>query len=247
MCLIVFAWQVVPSIPLIAAANRDEFYDRPAKPAHWWEDRPDIYAGRDLLAGGTWMGIRKDEISHANHRFAAVTNVRAPQFKQPKDTSRGKLVSDYLESDLEPEEYIAHIRKKAYKYNGFNLLVGNASTLIWFSNCGYGRPFNGKPLQPGIYGLSNALLNDPWHKVVQTRAQFASLLGQRAPVEAYFEMLSDTTRAPDAYLPDTGVGMEWEKLLSSVCIISPDYGTRVSTFVQLYDEKPPVLNERLIR
>lgn len=247
MCLIVFAWQVVPSVPLIAAANRDEFYARPTEPAHWWTNFSDIYAGRDLEGGGTWMGIRNADTKRKYNRFAAVTNVRAPQFMKPRNTTRGRLVSDFLESDMTPEEYIAYIKKDAHKYNGFNLLVGDADTMIWFSNCGYGRSINGKPLSPGIYGLSNALLNDPWPKVVHTRAQFASLLGQRAPMEAYFEMLSDTTPAPDALLPNTGIGLEREKALSSVCIITPEYGTRASTLAQLYDDKPPVLDERVIR
>lgn len=246
MCLIVFAWKIIPSVPLVAAANRDEYYARPAEPAHWWEHFPNIYAGRDLQGGGTWMGIRRNE-NQAGGRFAAITNVRAPQFFKPRDTSRGKLVSDFLESDLSPEAYIASIRKSAHQYNGFNLLVGDTESMIWFSNCGYGRDINGKPLKPGIYGLSNALLDDPWPKVVRTRAHFASLLGQQAPKEAYFEMLSDTAQAPDHHLPDTGIGHEWEKILSSVCIHSPDYGTRVSTLVQLFDEKEPVLSERLIR
>lgn len=247
MCLIVFAWQVVPSVPLIAAANRDEFYARPALEAHWWSDFPDIYAGRDLQGGGTWMGIRNGEGKRETTRFAAVTNVRAPQFMKPRETTRGRLVSDFLESDMTPGDYITCIRKEAHKYNGFNLLVGDTDTMIWFSNCGYGRSINGKPLAPGIYGLSNALLDDPWPKVVRTRAQFASLLSQRAPQEAYFEMLSDTTPAPDAHLPDTGIGMEREKALSSVCIVTPEYGTRASTLAQLYDDKPPHLNERVIR
>lgn len=243
MCLIVFAWQLVPAVPLVAAANRDEFYARPTESAHWWHDFPDIYAGRDLESGGTWMGVRKD--GHSG-RFAAVTNVRAPCFMKPRDTSRGKLVSDYLASDLTPQEYILHIRKKAHQYNGFNLLVGNTDTLIWFSNCGYGRAINGKPLPPGIYGLSNALLDDPWPKVIRARAQFASLLGQNAPTEAYFEMLSDTTPAPETHLPETGIGREKEKVLSPVCVVSPEYGTRASTLVQLYDNQPPLLHERVI-
>ncbi len=247
MCLIVFAWQVVPKVPLISAANRDEYYARPAEPAHWWKNFPDVYAGRDLEGGGTWMGIRNGEGNRANNRFAAVTNVRAPQCMKPRETTRGKLVSDFLESDLAPEEYIASIKKEAHRYNGFNLLVGDTDTLIWFSNCGYGRSLNGKPLPPGIYGLSNALLNDPWPKVVRTRAHFASLLGQRAPTEAYFEMLSDTMPAPDDHLPSTGIGRDWEKALSSVCIVTPEYGTRSSTLAQLYENQPPVLDERVIR
>ncbi|NLC23587.1 MAG: NRDE family protein, partial [Oxalobacter sp.] len=189
----------------------------------------------------------RDGEKRKNNRFAAITNVRAPQFMKPRGTTRGKLVSDFLESDLSPDAYIASIKKHAHKYNGFNLLVGDAESMIWFSNCGYGRSTNGKPLAPGIYGLSNALLNDPWPKVVRTRAQFASLLSQRAPMEAYFEMLSDTTPAPETHLPDTGIDREREKALSSVCIITPEYGTRASTLAQLYNDKPPVLDERVIR
>lgn len=247
MCLIVFAWQVMPSTPLMAAANRDEFYARPAKPAHWWQDCPDIYAGRDMEGGGTWMGIRNGGNDPASSRFAAVTNVRAPHLMKPRETTRGRLVSDFLASNLTPQEYVADIKKDAHKYNGFNLLVGDTKTMIWFSNCGYGRALNGKPLAPGIYGLSNALLDDPWPKVVHTRAQFASLLWQQAPREAYFEMLSDTTPAPDALLPDTGIDREWEKSLSSVCIVLPEYGTRASTLARLHDDEPPVLVERVIR
>jgi uncharacterized protein with NRDE domain len=148
---------------------------------------------------------------------------------------------------MTPQEYIACIKKDAHKYSGFNLLVGDTQTMIWFSNCGYARNTNGKPLSPGIYGLSNALLDDPWPKVVHTRAQFASLLGQGAPAEAYFEMLSDATPAPDSHLPDTGIGKDWEKALSPVFIATPEYGTRVSTLAQLYDDRPPTLNERVIR
>ena len=247
MCLIVFAWQIVPSIPLLVAANRDEFYDRRSAPAHWWEDAPDIYAGRDLEAGGTWMGIRKDREDFTRNRFAAITNFRAPRFEKPRETTRGKLVSNFLESDLSPEEYIALIRKDAHKFNGFNLIVGKGNTLIWFSNCGYGRAQNGKPLPPGIYGLSNALLDDPWDKVVRTRAQFASLLGQGAPGEAYFEMLSCTEHTPDSRLPNTGYPPDMEKALSPVRIELPDYGTRTSTLVKIYHDREPIFNERILR
>ena len=245
MCLIVFAWQILPSIPLVAAANRDEFYARKSATAQWWEDFPAIYAGRDLEAGGTWMGIRKDEQDFTRNRFAAITNFRAPRFLESRESSRGKLVSDFLESSLCPQEYIALIRKDAHRFNGFNLLVGKGSTLIWFSNCGYGHPRNGKPLPPGIYGLSNALLDDPWPKVIRTRAQFASLLGQGAPNEAYFEMLSCTMPAPESQLPDTGFGMDVEKALSCVRIDLPDYGTRASTLVKLFHDRQPFFDERI--
>jgi uncharacterized protein with NRDE domain len=241
MCLIVFAWQLMPSTPLIAAANRDEFYERPAAPAGWWDDHPDIYAGRDLQAGGTWMGVTRCS------RFAAITNIRAPKEFRTDAPSRGHLVKDYLASNLTPQEYIEDISQEAVEYNGFNLLVGNRNTLIWYSNRGQANPRNGQPLSPGIYGLSNGLLNDPWHKVVKTRAQFGSLLCTSAPEEAYFDMLGDTALAPDTHLPSTGVDIPTERMLSAVCIHSPGYGTRTSTLVRMHAEGGASLKEVTIR
>jgi uncharacterized protein with NRDE domain len=241
MCLIVFAWQVIPGVPLVAAGNRDEFYDRPATPAAWWTDHPQVYAGRDLRGGGTWMGITRDG------RFAAVTNVRAPSEKRADAPTRGLLVTDYLTGDTSPEEYIQSISRRAHLFNGFNLLIGNREQLLWFSNTAQDDERNGKPLAPGIYGLSNATLDTPWPKVVRTKAQFASLLCQGAPEEAYFDMLTDTTRASDCRLPRTGISVEREKALSAVCIDTPDYGTRASTVVQLYAGSSPVLREQVIR
>lgn len=245
MCLIVFAWQVIPGMPLLAAGNRDEFYDRPTQPANWWNDYPHIYAGRDLRGGGTWLGITRDG------RFAAITNFRAPSQMRADAPSRGKLVANYLAGQASPEEYIEQIAKDAHHFNGFNLLVGTREKLIWFSNAGADDERNGKPLAPGIYGLSNGLLDSPWPKVVRTKAQLASLLCQGAPEDAYFEMLTDTTRASDCRLPRTGVPIEWERVLSAACIESPEYGTRASTVVRLGagDNATPgaILHERLIR
>lgn len=241
MCLIVFAWQVIPGIPLVAAGNRDEFYDRPAAPAEWWDDHPQVYAGRDLSAGGTWMGITREG------RFAAITNVRAPTEKRDGAPSRGALVADFLTGQASPQEYIDQIAPRAQQYNGFNLLLGNRDTLVWYSNRSEDDARNGKPLAPGIYGLSNGALDTPWPKVVRTKAQFASLLCQCAPEDAYFEMLTDTTRASDCRLPRTGVPIEWERLLSAVCIESTDYGTRASTVVRLYADEAPTLDERPVR
>jgi uncharacterized protein with NRDE domain len=241
MCLIVFAWQVVPGMPLVAAGNRDEFYERPAASAGWWDDHPQVYAGKDLRAGGTWIGVSREG------RFAAITNIRAPSEKRDDAPSRGALVANYLKGQASPEEYVEQISRGAHQFNGFNLLVGNRNSLIWYSNRGQEDARNGKPLAPGIYGLSNELLDSPWPKVVRTKAQFASLLCQGAPEEAYFEMLADTTRAPDCRLPKTGVSLEWERLLSAVCIESPEYGTRASTVAQLYAYNSAVLRERTIR
>jgi uncharacterized protein with NRDE domain len=238
MCLIVFAWKLVPDCPLILAANRDEFFVRPTQPAGWWEDHPDVYAGRDLQAGGSWLGIDR------RGRFAAVTNIRNGRVAKLDKRSRGELVADFLCNDSDPQSYLEQVRERAGEYNGFNLIVGNADALYWISNA------NGasvRALEPGIYGLSNGTLDTPWPKLVRAKAQFASLLCQGAPDDAYFELLSDTTRAADCRLPDTGVSLEWERLLSSICIESPDYGTRTSTLMRVCGQGSAELKERLIR
>ena len=254
MCLIVFAWQVVPGVPLIAAANRDEFYDRDTTPAAPWPDAPHIYAGRDLKAGGSWMGITRPNAEDGAgagagvpSRFAAITNVRNPQEHNPLAPSRGQLVADFLAGAMTAQEYVAQIAPRAGEYNGFNLVLCDGKELVWYSNKGSDDPRNGKPLEPGIYGLSNALLDSAWPKVLKTKAQFASLLCLGAPEDAYFEMLSDTTRAPDMRLPETGVPLELERLLSAVKIESPNYGTRSSTVVKLYADAPAELHEVQIR
>ena len=257
MCLIVFAWRVVPNVPLIAAANRDEFYARPSAPACPWPGHPQVTAGRDLRAGGSWMGIAQQinqpitqQITQADAggaRFAAITNIRGPQERRSDAPSRGALVADYLLGTLSAQDYVARIAPAAAAYNGFNLVLGDADTLIWYSNRGQDDARNGKPLAPGIYGLSNALLDAAWPKVVKTKAQFASLLCQGAPDEAYFEMLADTARVPDCRLPETGVPLDLERVLSAVCIESPGYGTRSSTVVRLYAAGPATLQEVLIR
>lgn len=241
MCLIVFAWQVVPGMPLVVAANRDEFYARASAPAAWWEDHPHIYAGRDLQGGGTWLGVAR------NGRFAALTNIRAPSEKNLEAPSRGALVANYLAGQATAQEYIADITNDAATFNGFNLLVGDCNQLIWFSNKKGADSRNGQPLPPGIYGLSNDQLDSPWPKVIRTKAQFASLLFQGAPEAAFFDMLSDTARAPDYRLPKTGVSIELERLLSAVCIDSPTYGTRSSTVVRLSADQTVALNEQTIR
>jgi uncharacterized protein with NRDE domain len=247
MCLIVFAWRVVPSVPLIAAANRDEFYARATAPAALWPEHPHVFAGRDLQAGGSWMGITQPPGAQGSSRFAAITNIRAPSEHKDDAPSRGHLVADFLAGDMSPQDYIDSIRSGAVAYNGFNLVLGDRDTLIWFSNKGDADPRNGKPLEPGVYGLSNALLDAPWPKVLKTKAQFASLLCLGAPDDAYFEMLADTTPAPDMRLPETGVPLDTERLLSAVRIESPSYGTRTSTVVKLYEHAPAVLHEVLIQ
>ena len=241
MCLIVFAWKMIPGLPLVAAGNRDEFYDRPAAPAGWWEDHPQVYAGRDLRGGGTWLGVTRDG------RFAALTNIRAPGERRTDAPTRGALVADYLSGTDTPQQYVEKLRNTRDDFNGFNLLLGDTSTLIWYSNRNQSDPRNGAPLEPGIYGLSNDRLDAPWPKVVRSKAQFASMLCMGAPQDAYFEMLSDTMTASDCRLPKTGVSLDLERLLSAVCITSPDYGTRVSTMVLVRDDCTSSLDERMMR
>ncbi|MBC7686527.1 MAG: NRDE family protein [Bdellovibrionales bacterium] len=245
MCLIVFAWQVIPGAPLIAAANRDEFYDRPSAAAGAWPEHPKVFAGRDLKGGGSWMGITQE--GPHGPRFAALTNIRGPQERREDAPSRGALVADFLASELGAEEYIGKIAEGAGAYNGFNLVLGDRERLFWFSNRGGGDERNGKELAPGIYGISNSLLDAPWPKVLRTKAQFASLLCQGAPEDAYFEMLADTTRAPDLRLPDTGIELDLERVLSAVCIETTGYGTRTSTVVKLWDDAPAELHERVLQ
>ncbi len=245
MCLIVFAWQVVPGAPLIAAANRDEFYDRPAAAACAWPEHPQVYAGRDLKFGGSWMGITRDGPS--GPRFAALTNIRGPQERRLDAPSRGALVADYLAGTMSAGDYVRSIADGSEAYNGFNLVLGDRESMYWFSNRGRADARNGQPLEPGIYGISNGLLDAPWPKVVRTKAQFASLLCQGAPEDAYFEMLADTTRASDMRLPDTGIEIDLERVLSAVCIETPGYGTRTSTVVKVYQDAPPELHERVLQ
>jgi uncharacterized protein with NRDE domain len=245
MCLIVFAWRVIPGMPLIACANRDEFYDRPATPAAAWPDQPNIVAGRDLLGGGSWMGVTRE--GPHGPKFAALTNIRAPGDVRSDAPTRGALVADFLKGDINAPAYLDRIAPTAPDYNGFNLILGDREGLYWFSNRAGADERNGRALEPGIYGVSNGLLDAPWPKVLRTKATFASLLLQGAPEEAYFEMLADTTRAPDMRLPNTGVPIDLERQLSAVCIEIPGYGTRTSTVVKLYQQDAPELHERVLK
>lgn len=245
MCLIVFAWQLVPGAPLVAAANRDEFYDRPAAAACAWPQAPKVFGGRDLQGGGSWMGITQE--GRHGPRFAALTNIRGPQERRQDAPSRGALVADFLSGDMSAEEYIKMIDGGSAAYNGFNLVLGDSERLFWYSNRGADDARNGKELAPGIYGISNSLLDVPWPKVLRAKAEFASLLCQGAPEDAFFEMLADTTRAPDLRLPDTGIALDLERVLSAVCIETAGYGTRTSTVVKLYNDAPAELHERVLQ
>lgn len=225
MCLILFAHDHHPDYRLILAANRDEFYDRPAVPLVFWEDHPHVLAGRDLKSMGTWMGINRWG------RFAAITNYREPGRQILDAPSRGHLISDYLIGRTPPADYLEDLKRKADQYNGFNLLVGDTRSLYYFSN----RNDGVMQLESGIYGLSNRLLDTRWPKVHQGKERLSTLIGHDAelPMESILDLLKTQERPPDHHLPDTGVGIEWERTLSPMFITSPDYGTRCSTVLTM--------------
>lgn len=224
MCLILFAWKVHEGFPLVLAANRDEFYERPTAPADFWEEAPDLLAGRDLKAGGTWLGITR------KGRLAALTNFRDPATVKKDAPSRGHLIREYVLGDETPETYLGQVAPAASCYNGFNLIVGDPSGLFYFSNRGEQRR-----LLPGIYGLSNRLLDTPWPKVERGKGAFQKIMEKNGTpsTEELFALLADRSRPPDDSLPDTGVGLEWERTLSPLFIESPVYGTRSSTVLTL--------------
>lgn len=222
MCSIFLACDAHPKYRLILAANRDEFYERATAGAHFWQDAPEILAGRDLIYNGTWLGVTR------GGRFSAVTNYRDPNASTGK-ASRGNLVGDFLRGKETPREYLRKIRETAQNYSGFNLLVGAFDAEIgYFSN----RSEDGdiKILESGVYGLSNHLLDTPWRKVVRGKTALKNLLEkENFAVESLFEILLDATRAADADLPQTGIGLEAERVLSPIFIETPVYGTRCST------------------
>ncbi|AMV73867.1 hypothetical protein DBW_3569 [Desulfuromonas sp. DDH964] len=229
MCLILLAWNCHPEYRLVLAANRDEFHRRPTAPATWWSDPPEILAGRDLVGGGTWCGVDR------RGRWAAVTNFRDfrdPDRHRSDAPSRGLLVRDFLSSGREPRDWIATQAPMAQDYHAFNLLAGNRDQVAWFSSRGGAATV----LTPGIHGLSNALLNTPWPKVTSGKAALAKLVQEnRVNPGSLFTLLADRTPAAAADLPDTGVGLAWERLLSSRFICSSDYGTRASTLLLITD------------
>ncbi|MBF8721211.1 MULTISPECIES: NRDE family protein [Pseudomonas] len=217
MCLIVFAWRPGHALPLIVAANRDEFYARPTQALGAWEDAPGVHAGRDLEAGGTWLGVGP------NGRFAALTNIRDPgQPLGPR--SRGELVAAYLSGTLGVDAYLDQVASRASQYSGFNLLVGDGERLGYL----HAREAAPRLLEPGIYGVSNAGLDTPWPKLVKARRGLQGMLDNPDP-QRLLGLLGDGEPAPEADLPETGVGLATEKLLSSVFIASQNYGTRAST------------------
>lgn len=226
MSLLFFSYMNHPEYWLVFAGNRDEFYDRPTKSLSLWNNGADILAGRDLKANGTWLGITK------TGKFAAITNYRDPAndlLSYEDVPSRGNLVSEFLSGKKSAKKYLEYIETMGYRYKGFNLVLGDRDGFYYFSN----RKEGIQLIKPGLYGLSNHLLNTPWPKVKKGLARFKELHKHKNEIntEDLFTMLKDRTRPPDVELPDTGVGLDRERLLSSMFIHSNNYGTRSSSVI----------------
>ncbi len=219
MCLILFGYKISDHYPLILAANRDEFYHRPAQSMRFWEDAPDILAGRDLEKGGTWLGVHRDG------RFAALTNYRNPAALKSDAPSRGEVIVDFLMSGRSAEEFIHDFQPGSDLYNGFNLILGSLDQIWAFSNVSRRM----EPVRPGIHGLSNRFLDTPWPKVDSGKKALGRLIRQNQINRSHlFDLLNDRSIPADHHLPNTGVGLEWERILSSCFIESETYGTRSS-------------------
>jgi uncharacterized protein with NRDE domain len=219
MCLIAFTWQSVPGFELVVAANRDEFYARPSDTLAWWPQQ-DILAGRDNLGGGTWMGVSR------TGRFAAVTNFRDIGDRKPDALSRGQLVADFLQSTLSATDYIQHLRLRAACFQGFNLLLFDGIRLMGFES----RFDAVVVFTQGTHAVSNHRFNAPWPKAERLKAVLADY-----PLDDdhLFTALASHQLAADSDLPDTGIGLEWERILSAAFVATPTYGTRASTLLRI--------------
>ncbi|AKS41290.1 NRDE family protein [Wenzhouxiangella marina] len=236
MCLIAFSFNPDASPYLVLVANRDEFHARSTAPLAWWEGKSSILAGRDLQAGGTWLGTRRDG------RWAAVTNVRDPA-APPGRESRGALPLDFLEGDRSPETYARQIESRRADFGPFNLLVGDSGTVWYVSSSGPALP-----VEPGVHALSNGRLDSPWPKSQRVSRALKGLLASESVIEVdadrWFHLMQDREPAPDEALPDTGVGLEMERFLSSPFILSERYGTRSSSLLVLGEDSGLAIERR---
>lgn len=236
MCLISIAYQYHPKYKLILLANRDEFYQRPTREAHWWDENESVFGGKDLQAGGSWLAVSK------NGKIGAITNFRNPSRIIKNKISRGQILSNYILSDISEKKYINELSDTGENFEGYNLLLGNQENLYHFSN------INQKltSITPGVYALSNHLLNTPWPKVEKAKKVMHKLIetGNVIDVEAAFKLFSDKQRAPDDQLPNTGIGLSYERHLSSIFIDIPQYGTRATTLLMIDNENKVYFEER---
>jgi uncharacterized protein with NRDE domain len=235
MCLIVFSYKTHPKYPFILAANRDEFYKRPTAPLHRWDTEPPIIAGKDEEAGGTWLGLTPEG------RIGFLTNYRKMSDNKQNAPSRGHLITDILLSDEQPRIKLSELQNRSEKYNGFNLIGGHTNNLFYISN-----RLNGvHKVEPGIHGISNALLNTSWPKTDRAKHWFDKLLQADDPDEnEIFSMLRDDKRFPTDQLPDTGLPEKMEKAVSPIFIRTTDYGTRCSTLVKVDQDHNATIVEK---
>ena len=223
MCLIAWDWQPDTEMPLLLIANRDEFYARPTQALHAWEDAP-IVAGKDLQAGGTWLGISNPK------RLAALTNVRDLRTHRPDAPSRGALVSGFLSGQQSAPDYLAQVAKEAAQFNPFNLLVFDGQSLCGLQS----QSAQVQHFSPGLGAVSNAGFGTPWPKLLKLQSGLGALQdAQRTDTATLFALLAHDQDAPEHLLPDTGLPPERERLLSRAFIRSADYGTRASSIVML--------------
>ncbi len=251
MCLIALAWHAHPRYRLVLATNRDEFHARPTRPLAAWDDAPDVVGGRDELHGGSWLALR-------GRRLVAVTNVRRPPERE--GLSRGELVAHLVRHDAPAAQALASLAPVAPGYRPFNLLMHDGDTLAYASNLPEappdgedGRRFAMRPLAPGVHGMSNGALDAPWPKTAAAMARLDAWLSSSAAqpdddgwpdLEPLFDALADPTQAPDDALPDTGIGLERERFLSSAFIHGDAYGTRASTLVLIADDHARIVERR---
>jgi uncharacterized protein with NRDE domain len=224
MCLLVFAWQPEADEPLVFAGNRDERHARATAPAGFWKDAPQVLAGRDLEAGGTWLGVTPAG------RFAVITNFREGLDPPKAQRSRGELPAEFLKGSMPARSYLDEVRRRAREYGAFSLIFGDRAGLYYLSN----RDDRTGPIAPGLHGMSNHKLDTPWPKVERSKQRLALLLEQEAVAsKTLFRLLNDRDGAEDAELPDTGIGLELERQVSAPFVVNPVYGTRCSTALRL--------------
>lgn len=232
MCLVLLAIKEHPEYPLMILSNRDEFYKRASSPADFWIENPDVFSGRDLVGNGTWLGVNRDG------RFSLITNYRNPQRYTASAPSRGLLVSDFLleSAPITSLDYINKVAVNSDFYNPFNIVVGDSNNIYYYSNV----EKKIKELSRGIYCMSNHLLNTPWYKVEKAKELFIrnkdNLLARSSrdeTLDLLYPILLDNSSSPDYLLPDTGVGMDLEKRLSSIFVTIPEhgYGTYSSSII----------------
>lgn len=221
MCLSVIAYRAHSKYRLIIVSNRDEYYQRPSRPAHFWEEAPNILAGKDLQDLGTWFGITR------TGKLGLITNVRDPGSTKNHPPSRGSLVKRFLMQDLSPEDYLQELDSRGNEFNGFNLVFGYLGKLYYYTN----QRGKWEEITPGVHALSNANLNTPWPKVQFAQNAVQKLLAKKDSIQesSLFKILFNDKPYPLETLPNTGIGNELEKLLSPVFICSPEYGTRSSS------------------